>query len=80
MGRSRDARAAYGHRLVRDGDVPAVGAGVGVVEGRAAVEEVGLPRVGPVTLPAAPTGVSATLDSGQVTVTWVAVNGTPSSE
>ena len=33
-----------------DGDVPAVGAGVGVVVGRAAVQEVGLPLVGPVAL------------------------------
>jgi xyloglucan-specific exo-beta-1,4-glucanase len=47
-------------------------------EGSASTQSAGVTPTAPVTLPAAPTGVSAMLSSGQVTVTWAAVTGATS--
>jgi xyloglucan-specific exo-beta-1,4-glucanase len=47
-------------------------------EGLPSTQSAGVTPTAPVTLPAAPAGVSATLDAGQVTVTWVAVTGATS--
>jgi xyloglucan-specific exo-beta-1,4-glucanase len=47
-------------------------------EGSASTQSAGVTPTAPVTLPAAPNGVSATLNGGQVTVTWAAVTGATS--
>ncbi len=47
-------------------------------EGQPSTQSSGVSPTAPVTLPPAPTGVTATLSGGQVTVTWTAVTGATS--
>jgi xyloglucan-specific exo-beta-1,4-glucanase len=56
-------------------EVTAVNAGG---EGQPSTQSSGVSPTAPVTLPPAPTGVTATLSGGQATVTWTAVTGATS--